>query len=308
MAIATRITVGALGAALVLLVPATPAVSAAATGTSGSATATVGRLVLEPSSRGYQGELPVTITNPTDSYVSHVLITEPVAGSWRGTVSDEFCLVTVPKQFVRTFDCALPIGPGETYSVTARFEVLTPARPYAMSAVGGQVAVQVGYESPSTTTAAYRTVFRGTTGSLRHPRPYEPDASTRASIAVGEARLTRQEDGRWAGWLPVTVRYRGDAPHNHLGVLAALPAAVDMEATDPGDLPVFGTGFVVPGGRFMAGEVRIFRVLVTAPAGTAPGTLGTGEFVLAPWYEGGDVPEATPRDNVATFPIEAGGS
>lgn len=300
MAVFVRTTLGALGAVLTLLAPVSPAV---ASGADAAGEATVGRLVLQPSDRGYQGELPVTVTNHGDSSTARLLVTEPVAGSWRGTVSNEFCMVTTPKQYLRTFDCWLLVAPGESRTVTVRFEVLTRTRPYAMSAAGGQVAVQVGDDAPGA--APFETVFRSTTGSLRHPRPYLQDTRARAAISTGEAVLTRRADGSWAGWLPVTVRYRSDAPHNYLNVRSTLPAGTDIEATDPADLPAFGTGFVVPGGRFMEGERRTFRVLLTAPAGTQPGALGTGEFVLQTWYEGGDVAEATPRDNVASFSISA---
>ena len=301
-----RSAAAAIGAAAVLLAPAAGAVAAPAAATSeGAATASVGRLVLEPSTRGYQGDLPITITNDSDRDVSHVLITEPVAGSWRGTVSNEFCMVAVPKQYVRTFDCAVPVGPGKSYPFTARFEVLTRTRPFAMSVDGGQVAVQVGYESPVTTTTSFRTVFRSTTGSLTDPRPYVQDSSAQASIKTGEAQLNRQADGSYAGWLPVTVRYRSDAPHNYLNVRAALPAGMDIVDMDPADLPVFADGFVVPGGAFMEGERRTFRVLLTAPAGADPGTLGTGSFTLEVFYEGGPVADRRPADNTVSFAISA---
>ncbi|MFG1677235.1 hypothetical protein [Micromonospora sp. NPDC049282] len=299
MTMQIRTAVGALGAALTLLAPSA-AVAAPTAGPSTGTTVSAPRLVLTPDVRGYQGELPITVTNRGDSPSVRLLITEPVAGSWNGTVSNEFCMTTVPISYQRTFECWLSVPPGASSTVTARFEVLTRPRPYAMSTDGGRIALR----SPDVA-KPFRTVFRSTTGSVRHPRAYRPDTRSRASIEVGEARLTRQSDGRWAGWLPVTVGYRGDAPHNRLVVASTVPTGVDLTETDPVDLPVFADGFTVPGGRFAAGERRSFRVKVTAPKGTAPGPLGVGEFVVGAGYEGGDVPEATPRNNVASFPIIA---
>ncbi|MEU4781291.1 hypothetical protein [Micromonospora sp. NPDC023633] len=298
----TRRGLAAVGLAAALLAPAVPA--AAAPTTTGRAVAEVGRLVLEPSARGYQGTLPITVTNDTAQPVSHVLVTEPVAGSWRGTLSNEFCTVVVPKQFVRTYDCAVPVAAGQSYTFSARFEVLTRTRPYPMSTRDGQVAVQVGYDAPVTTVTPFRTLFRSTSGSLAGARPYRQDRTADASLTVGEARLTRQEDGRWAGWLPVTIRYGGDAPHNDLYVAASLPNGMDIPGTDPAsEVPTFAGGFLVPGGEFMAGEQRVVRVRLTAPADADPGVLGTGTFALEVVYEGGPVDDRLPADNAVSFPV-----
>ncbi|WP_446217000.1 hypothetical protein [Micromonospora sp. IBHARD004] len=306
MTIFIRTVAGGLGAAVALVASAGPAVASTVSATTGGATAVVGQLVLEPTARGYQGTLPITVTNHSAQPVSHLLITEPVAGSWRGTLSNEFCMVVVPKQYVRTFDCMVSLGAGQSRTYTARFEVLTHTRPYAMSARGGQVAVQVGHDAPVTTSATFRTLFRSTDGSRQGRRPYRQDRTTEAAIATGEARLVQQADGTFAGWLPVTARYDSDAANHFLDVAATLPAGVDIVDMDPPDMPVFSTGFLVPGGAFTEGEERIFRVLLTAPAGTAPGLLGTGTFAVSTYYEGGAAPEGDPSDNTVTFPIRVG--
>lgn len=288
------------------------AVAAAPAGTGaapGTAVITVGRLVLEPTARGYRADLPVTVTNNGTTPVHRVLITEPVPGSWRGPVGDEFCML-IPDTHPRTIDCAVSVSQGESYTFGTRFEVLTRTRPYAMSAGDGRVAAHpIDLGAPAISATRYQTVFRSTTGSLRPARPYVPARQSNASITAGPATLTRQADGTYAGWQTVSVRYRNDAPHTSLFVDSTVPAGLDIEGTDPDSGPAFATGFRVPARvgtqdrNFMQGETRTFRVLFTAKATAAPGEVGTGTYHLRVNYDHIDVTDRRPADNTVTFPV-----
>ncbi|MGB2568436.1 hypothetical protein ACPFP2_08300 [Micromonospora citrea] len=299
-----------LGAALAVLT-AVPATAASATPTAAAASIDAGRLVLTPTGRGYQGSLSVTVTNNSGAaqYYS-IRITEPVAGSFRGLQPTGACVHDGRVAGRRILVCGVDgpdLKPGERRRLAVTFEVLTAPRPYPMSAAGGRVEVLPGDTGQVADADDFRTLFRGTDGSLRHPRPYVQDNEARASIttSVGEVRLTRQPDGRFAGRLPVTVWYAGDAPHDSLSVRADLPAGVEVTGTEPQDSPSFGGFFDVPGGRLSSGEERTFDVLFRAPAETAPGELGPVSLLLSTWYGSDEVADADPTDNAVTVAISA---
>ncbi|WBB79108.1 hypothetical protein O7606_23460 [Micromonospora sp. WMMD882] len=301
----------AVGVAAALTVPIAPTVAGAATGptgapgaTGGGVTVDVGRLVLDPTSRGYQGQVTITVSNGSAKAVSHVRVTEPVAGSWQGTLTDELCMTTGPVEYRRSFDCAVHVPPGQSQRLTARFEVLTAPQPYPMYATGGQVGVKLGHSAPVTARQDFRTLFRSTSGSSDGVRPYRQDTTGDAGIVTPpEVLLTREADGRFTGWMRVSARWDSDAPHSSLEVRSALPDGMDIVDMDPVDLPVFATYFVVPGGRLAEGEERSFRIRLTAPAGSPVGTLGTGVFTVSSHYEGGDVPDRDPADDTASFTV-----
>jgi hypothetical protein len=84
-----RLAVAATLAALALT--AVPAPAAAEAGT-----VDVGRLVLNPTAAGYVADVRITVRNTTAAPAApHVLVTEPVAGSWSGAGA-EFCMEAVP--------------------------------------------------------------------------------------------------------------------------------------------------------------------------------------------------------------------
>ncbi|MEK8109257.1 hypothetical protein NKG94_40255 [Micromonospora sp. M12] len=185
--------------------------------------------------------------------------------------------------------------------------MLTAPRPYAMTAADGRVEVVPGRTQQVAAGRDFTTVFRSTNGSLRHPRPYVQDTSANASLAAGAdaVTLTRQANGTYAGRLPVTVRYAGDAPHDYLSVQATLPVGVEIAGTDPQDAPSFGGFFEVPGGRMAAGEERTFAVLFRASADTVAGDLGSVDLVLSTRYGAGEVADATPADNSVRVTLSA---
>ncbi|MDZ5444712.1 hypothetical protein U2F26_18510 [Micromonospora sp. 4G57] len=306
-----RLATVLLGSATALLAFAAPAAAAPAGGGL-DADVSVGRLVLDPTERGYRGDLPITVTNlgRVDTYFS-VTIVEPVAGSIGNLSPDSPCGFQGLQDNRRVVNCLVPgpnLKPGERRTFSVAFQALTTPRDVAMTATGGQVSVNVGDGSPEVADGeSFVARFRSTSGSLRNPVPYVQDSQARASITTaGAATLVRQEDGSYQGRLPVTVRWSGDAAHDFLYVDAtSLPAGVAIWGTDPQDLPSFFTNFVVPGGRFMAGEERSFDVLLRAEPGTTAGDLGSVTFELSTRWDSIAVADADPADNAATFNVTA---
>ncbi|WCN80952.1 hypothetical protein [Micromonospora sp. LH3U1] len=298
-----------LGSTLAVLT-AMPATAALAS-THAPASVSAGRLVLEPTEGGYQGTLPVTITNRSRiaEYYS-IQVLEPVAGSFDGLRPTGACVNGGRVENRRVMACGVDgpdLKPGERRTLSVTFEVRTAPRSYAMIAKGGRVEVVPGHTQQVADGANFTARFRGTDGSLRNPRPYVQDTSANASLTAGTdaLTLTRQADGTYAGRLPVTVRYAGDAPHDYLAVRAALPAGVEIAGTDPQDSPSFGEFFDVPGGRMNAGEVRTFAVLFRAPTETVVGDLGAVELTLSTRYGADEVADASPADNSLQVTLSA---
>ncbi|QGN46756.1 hypothetical protein ACN26Y_10885 [Micromonospora sp. WMMD558] len=302
-----RAAIALLGAATALFALAAPAVAAP---DRKAASLDVGRLVLDPTDRGYRGSLPVTVTNlgTTATYYS-VTFVEPVGGSFEGLTPEEACVFNGLVDNRRQINCMVPgslLEPGERRRFTVNFHALTPTRDVAMTIKGGLISVNSGDGRDDVADRErFTTLFRSTTGSLRNPVPYVQDQQADVSITTaGAVTLTPQEDGSYLGRLPVTVTWDGDAAHEHLSVEAiGLPAGVMIWGTDPQDLPSFFTWFAVPGEQFIDGETRTFDVLLRAEPGTAPGALGTVTFDLDTMWDGNVVPDPDPADNTASFTV-----
>jgi hypothetical protein len=295
----------ALGAA-----PAAAATPSTTAGTvvHGTASATFGRLILEPTARGYQGTLPVTVHNGgTETGFFRLLFREPVAGSFELTTPQQFCqTVTGISGHRKTYDCFLDgIAPGADLTVNISFRVLTATKPYAMRATGGQLAISDTYitGAPYSAYRGYPTVFRSTRGSLHPAREYRQDTHADAGLTVAdEVTLTRQESGWYSGALRVTVRYGTDAAHDYLWMDTYVPDdRAILIATDPADQPCLRT-CEAPGAKFMKGEERTFDLIFEAPpdavTGTTEATIG-----LSTVWRGSPVAERTPADNTATFRV-----
>lgn len=287
------------------------AVTAGGAGVAHAATPTInvqaGRLVLEPGARGYHGSLPVVVTYHGDQPdYAGISIIEPVAGAFTGLRPEDACVITPREDGLREIGCGLPGGdlqPGERRRFVIDFDVLTAPRGYAMSAAATSVKVSLG-NAGVTATATSATLFRSTSGSLRTPRPYVQDTKSDISVTVQDATLVSQDDGSYAGRVPVTVHYAGDAPHFELGADIALPDGVEFNGVDPSE--ACGTTLCpVPGGRFTAGETRTFSLLVSAPATAATGPAGSGAVtVTSSWYS--TVEDVDPSDNTAAFALTIG--
>lgn len=307
-----RFAAALFGTALILT--AAPATAAAAAPASTSkASLSIGKLVLEPTERGYQGSLPITVTNKgsAETYFN-VVIVEPIAGSFRSLSPGSPCIFRGLVENRRIIGCDVPdptiLQPGEKRSFSVEFQALTTRRDIPMIADGGQISVIAGNGSAEIADQEdFSAHFRSTSGSLGNPVPYVQDPEAKASIsAAGNATLVPQADGSYLGRLPVTVRWAGDAAHDFLFVDAtSLPAGVQIWGTDPQDDPSFLTSFWVPGGRFMAGEERTFDVLLHADAGTMPGDMSNAAFQLSTKWASIVVADTDPADNTTTFTVTA---
>ncbi|MGI5211915.1 hypothetical protein [Plantactinospora sp. CA-290183] len=320
-----RLLGGVLGGALAVLAAASAAQAAPAAPTApsrpGAATAavtgsvaprdaavSVGRLVFEPTDRGHLGSLPVTVTyRGTEPGYLNLTVVEPVAGSFEGLTPNDACLFGwAPDGRRRSIHCGVPDGalaPGERRSFTVDFWAPTAPRDHAMSLAGGEVSVYSD-DPADGVTKPFDTLFRSTTGSLRNPRPYVQDTETDATVTAGTARLLRQADGSYAGRLPVTIRYAGDAGNDFLSVDFTLPDGVQIEGIEPTEVCA-GNWCAIPGDSFAAGEERTVELLFSAPTGTTAGQLGTGTLSLTTSLFVDDIPDVDPSDNTASFDVDA---
>ncbi|MEH0927854.1 hypothetical protein [Micromonospora sp. CPCC 205558] len=301
--ITRRLVAGVLGAGVALTGLSGPAFAAPH-----DTSVSVGRLVLEPTDRGYAGSLPVTVNyRGHDAAYLNLAVTEPAPGAFDGLDPADPCVFGAA-QPARTIYCHVPGGalrPGERRTFTVDFRVHTTTRPYAMVSFGGQVAIETGDRNPANDTAAFSALYRSTTGSLRAPRPYVRDTLTDAAVSAGPAALTRQEDGSWLGRVPLIIRVAGDAPHDVYWLTPTLPSGVEIGGIEPPE-PCTAS-CMVAGGKFMPGEERTIALLIRAPAEVSPGDLGTGSAHLgASFGWGGLLPDVYPADNVATFTVTAG--
>ncbi|MEU3458200.1 hypothetical protein ABZ671_32155 [Micromonospora sp. NPDC006766] len=301
-----RAAIAVLGGAAVLLALAAPATATAAPTARPHITAQ--QLVLTPTGQGYVGTLTATVTNPGSTATSvDLLITEPAGASFTTIQPGGPCLYyrLVANRLVT--DCyGGQVNAGESLTVRLGFRVWTTARAYPMVVRGGQISVVPAGATKAADTAGFTTLFTSTTGSLRNPRTYVQATKTDLSIRSSAVQLARQADGSLLGRMPVTVRYGNDAPSFAVNVAAALPAGVIVDRIEPQDMPSFPDWFTVPGGRFMPGEKRTFDVILSAPAGTRAGDLGTGSYTVdASYFSGIPVADVNPADNTTSFAITA---
>ncbi|MEU2612105.1 hypothetical protein ABZ570_11055 [Micromonospora sp. NPDC007271] len=301
-----------IGAAALTIVGAATPGSAAASQPEAKASVQAGRLILDPTERGYRGELTVTVTNLGDAADSFSLwILEPIAGSFRTAGPDAPCVSfddMVGGRRVSECSPSLYLQPRETRQAVLSFEVLTAVRPYAMRAGNGTVKATVYYQQEPAGVADFGTQFRSTDGKLNPAKPYVQDSTIKASITAGDATLSRVADGRWFGRVPMTIRYAGDAAHDKLWVDGiALPNGVRVWATEPDSGPApTDTRLYVPGRRFMPGEERSFDLVVVAPAETPAGDLGVAAFqVGAMFFPIQELTDADPSDNTASVRLTA---
>jgi hypothetical protein len=298
----------ALSAAISATIIGSPAQAAPDEAAASSVSVSLGRLVLEPGPRGYTGSLRVTAKYQGDepAYLN-LSITEPVDGSFVGLDPIEACVFGTNDAGRRVVECGFPgerFEPGERRQVTVDFGVLTQPQAYAMASAAGQITVRSGSEPAASDTGSFVALFRSTAGSLRHPRPYVQDTTTDLTVTAGAAALVRQDDGTFAGRATVTVRYGTDAAHYQVGLEVTLPDGVRFDGVEPPEA-CGGLSCVVPGGPLMQGEVRTFGVLLSAPAGTVAGPLGSGGLAVDAHWGSTTHPDVDPADNTAAFAVTA---
>lgn len=269
----------------------------------------VNRLVLEPAEFGHTGSVRIAIRNTGDEPVGgNLIITEPIAGTLADVDGASGCGLGETPDGRGISYCGLDseIAPGATGVVTVDFRA--PARPQPFA----QRAPQRGSVQLGDVTAEFPALFRSTSGSLRQPRPYVQDTAGALAVTAGDVTLTRQADGSFQGRVPVTVRNNGDARHLGMWAVVATPAGLGEWADivpsnvclPSSELPVppggESTGCGLDGGLLAEGEERTFEWVLTAPAETAVGPLGTGTTLVKFTEPGASQDD---RANIDTFAI-----
>ncbi|MEV4496662.1 hypothetical protein AB0J84_13260 [Micromonospora arborensis] len=259
------------------------------------------RLIFNPTERGYQGSVELTVTNTgSETDYLYYKMREPVPGAFKFRGSDCDSVDMRVEQNRRVANCSSPdyatLDPGESFRVTLGFQVLTNPRNYPMSMGGGWVELYSVEQDEPVAIKSFGALFRSTTGSLIHPRPYVQDTQPDAAIeSVGPVTLDPEGSGMLL--LPVTISYRGDAPHYSLDIKASpLPAGSLIHYTVPADGPVGSNQALVPGVQMMAGEVRSFGLLISPPTDPSDAQDVITLELLTNWYGG---PDANPSDNTA---------
>ena len=191
------------------------------------------------------------------------------------------------------------MGPGELRTVTVYFGSFAAGERYARITAPGKVTA-----APSGTTTRnawesddYAGILRSTTGSVRHPRPYQPSTVPDLALTAGSTVVTRDDTGTYLVRVPLTVQDRNDAfnigaylridaPEGH-GFPHVEPTAICIGVCD------------VWGGWMASGESRDLAVLFTMPSGTAPGSYQV--TVTGTMNENNGTPaDVTPENNAVT--------
>ncbi len=272
-------------------------------------TVSVNRLILEPGTSGHVGSVRIVIKNRTSApYDGGITVTEPIARTFGESLGTGACVPTGRDGDREVIGCSLesPIQPGANATVTISFRSPAKPQPFAQLApAAGKVELQDG------ATASFQAIFRATTGKLTNPQPYVQDTEAKLNLSVADVTLTRQDDGTYLGVASVVVRNDGDAPHVALGTELATPAGVDewpaLVPSSPcgvgGSLPTppggFQLGCSIEGGQLNEGQLRTWQWVLTAPAGTAQGPLGTATTQVTL----NDGPGQSDGANQATFAI-----
>jgi hypothetical protein len=134
----------------------------------------VGQLILEPTTRGYEGTAPITVTyHGTEPASYSFQLEEGIAGSFQGITPEDACVWNYNADLHRSIFCSVPGGalqPGESRAFAMRFRVLTTTQKYAMSAAGGTVNAIDEDGAVASATKKFSAVFRSTKGSIKKPR------------------------------------------------------------------------------------------------------------------------------------------
>jgi hypothetical protein len=288
-------TVGAGATAAVAAGPARLAVDAAP-------------LVLSHDGVRYTGDLRVTVRNTGGTTADSVSLLFGVpAGLKYETNNGAGVCVFGPNEV----GCGMfgAIEPGER--VTYRLSFGAFAAPAARARVTATATLTVSPGSPEGPGAGSDTfagILRGTTGSIRHPRPYAPATEARTQVTAGPAVVQAQPDvpGTYEVRIPVTVRAGNDIPNDFASVSATAPPGGGFVHTDPST--VCTSVCDVPGSPmwFAAGETRTFALVFSYTPPSLPVAETVTVRVEMRW--GAIVqPEAAPARNTATVPLTIAG-
>ncbi len=270
----------------------TPAVAAH---TDGGLVVQAGELTLAFDGVHYLGAMQVAVRNTGAAAVSGASLQLAVpAGLWFTGVSDGGGCTGVSQVTCVLFGT---FAPGTRTVLTVQFSSFAGGQPFARITGAGTVAVTSGAVPAPRESSRYAGILRGTTGSVHHPRPYQPATTYDLALTAGAPGITRDADGTYQIRVPLSVLDRTDAINVGATITIAAPAGAGFPYLDP---PAVCMGWCeVPGDWFAAGESRDFAVLFSLPADTAPG--GYQVTVDGDINPNGPAPiDLTPADNTVT--------
>jgi len=296
----------ALALGMTLLGGAATATAATAKPTDGFLVRT-GSLVLTHDGTHYLGNLRVSVRNLGSAPVSYGDFSVDIQAGLTMIGLDG---VVTCMGFFPHADCVIDgtIEPGKAKTVTLTFgSFAAPERFARITGAGRVTAKPSGTSNPGPlATDDFAGVLRGSNGSVRHPRPYQPSTVSDFALTSGAPVVTRDEvSGEFLVRAPLTAQDRTDAFNVGGAVDFSLPAGAGFRGTDPS--AVCAGVCDVPGGWMASGESRDFAMLFTMPAGTAPGTYQATFSGYMNTNSGTAPADATPANNsvTVTFTIPA---
>jgi hypothetical protein len=257
---------------------------------------TAGPLVLSHDGTKYTGTMRITVRNvghaPADG--ATLLLGVPAGLRFLGVDNGGACMLGDP------IGCALfdPPAAGQRATYTLSFGSYAAGARNARRTGSATVTVKPSGETASAGSASYAGVLRGTSGTVRHPRPYHP-ATTYDGVIGAETPLVEPDGtGGYNVRIPLTVRNRTDAANDGAFIVITAPEGSGFPSVDP--TAICMSGCEVPGGWLAKGESRSFAVLFTfRPVGPGPYLV----TIRAAMNAFPQQPDVTPDDNVVTVDL-----
>ncbi|GIJ73544.1 hypothetical protein [Virgisporangium ochraceum] len=258
-------------------------------------------LVLGHDGVRYTGDLRVTVRNVGGTAADHVSVRLGLPAGLKFETSNGagVCLFGAD-DIGCTFFAPVEAGARVTYTLT--FGAF--AAPAVRARVTAEAAITVTPGDPGSPGAAsdrYAGILRGTTGSIRNPRPYAPSTEARTRVTAGPAVVQQAADG-YEVRIPVTVRAGADIPNDYAAVWTTTPPGGGFVHTEPS--AVCAGSCMVPGQPtwFAAGETRTFTLIFSYTPPALPVAETVTVRVEMRWGANGQ-PEAAPAQNTATVPL-----
>jgi hypothetical protein len=261
-----------------------------------------GPLVLNHDGNHYAGNLPITVRNTGGEAAQSTALRIGVPSGLKFIGSDGICTFGVDEVFCDLFGVIEP-GARQTFSVSFGAWA-APAARARITASAGLTVTPNSAGQPGAASDTYAGVLRGSTGSIRNPRPYAPATVARTEVTAGPASVTelpgttgtREYEVR----IPVTVHAGNDIPNDFGQVRTTAPEGSGFVRTDPST--VCGSTCDVPGDWLAAGNTRTFAIVFTYSTATLP----VDETVTIEVFmsrSGSAQPEAAPARNIVSVPL-----
>jgi hypothetical protein len=285
----------AVGALTMGMLVAGAGVAAADTADAARFRVTAGPLVLSHDGTHYTGTMRVTVRNvggapATDASLS---LGVPPGLRFLGVDNGGGCMGADPLGCV-LFD---PPAPGKRATYTLSFGSYAAAARFARHSDAATVTVKPG-GAAGAGSASYTGVLRGTSGTVRHPRPYHPATTYDAVIGAGTPIVEPDGTGGFNVRIPLTVRSRTDAANDGAFIVINAPEGSGFPSVDPSAICM--SGCAVPGFWLAKGESRSFALLFTfQPVGPGPYPV----TIRAAMNAFPEQPDVTPDDNVVTVDL-----